>query len=211
MRQFIHIIILLIAATVSLLSCESREENNKAYEVTVQLRHGTVHCDSATLVIVDEDYGRLRVLGGASLKDSTFHFAGHAPQSSIAYIDFVTDSLPYQLYFVLEPTNIDITLEPGQWLIKGGKANQSYQSFLNRHDKLMAERNTLWHKYVRMGTDSTLTWDAERAALRTDSLLQDSLQRITVERIKRGDLASRLIKQRLLHTLTRESLDKLKE
>ena len=210
MRQIIHILLLIVVA-LALLCCESRVESNGAYEVTVKLRHGTVHSDSATLVVVDDDYGRLRILGGASLKDSTFHFAGHTPHPRIAYIDFVTDSLPYQLYFVLEPTSINITLEPGQWLIKGGKGNLSYQSFLNRHAHLTAERDTLWRKYVRMGIDSTLTWDAERAALRTDSLLQDSLQCITVERIKRGDLASRLIKQRLLHTLTRESLDKLKE
>ena len=61
-----------------------------------------------------------------------------------------------------------------------------------------------------MGADSTLTWDQERTALRADSVLQDSIQRITVDRINQGDLVSRLVKQRLMHTLTRESLEQLK-
>lgn len=210
MRLSLLYILLFCLAALSLAGCDSHAGDDGSYRVTVELRHGRLHCDSATLVVVDEDYGRLRLLGGAHVEDSVFTFVGHTPEPRLAYIDFATDSLPLQFYFVLEPTHITITLEPGRWLIKGGKHNQSYQAFLNRHTRLLASRDSLWHKYVSMGSDSTLTWDKERAALRTDSLLQDSLQRITVERINRGDLASCLVKQRLLPTLTRESLDKIK-
>ena len=210
MRLSLLYILLLCLAALSLAGCDSHAGDDGSYRVTVELRHGRLHCDSATLVVVDDDYGKLRLLSGSHLEDSTLTFVGHTPEACIAYIDFVTDSIPYQFYFVLEPTQIGITIEPGRWIIEGGRQNHSYQIFLNRHAHLLASRDSLWNRYLRMGADSTLTWDKERAALHTNSLLQDSLQRITVERINRGDLASRLVKQRLLPTLTRESLDKIK-
>ena len=209
MRHFLFYIIMCLAG-VALLGCDSHVKNDGAFEVKVTLRHVHMGCDSATLVVVDDDYNMLRVLGGAKLKDSTFTFTGHTPTARLAYVDFDTDSIPYQFYFILEPTRVKIDIEARQWTINGGKGNHDYQSFLNQHARIRAQRDSLWLKYTSMGTDSTLTWDAERTALHTDSLLQDSLQRITIERINRGDLVSRLIKQRLLPTLTRESLDKIK-
>ncbi len=198
-------------AGLALLGCVRKAEDDGAYRVTVRLHGGALqHIDSATLLVIDPDYGQQRVLGGARVQDSTLAFAGHVAGAQLAYVDLSSDSLPYQFYFILEPTDITISIGPRHWQIAGGRGNRSYQQFLNRHDRLLSSRDSLWREYVRMGTDSTLTWDAERSSLRLDSLLQDSLQRIIVERINRGDLVSRLIKQRLLPTLTRESLQKIK-
>ncbi|MBR1475404.1 MAG: hypothetical protein IJ613_07520 [Muribaculaceae bacterium] len=207
-RGLVYILIAMVVLTLG--SCHERKRDNNRYRVTVRLTGDTVRCDSGTLVVLDEDYGHLRVLQGARLSNSTLTFSGHFAEACIAYVDFHTDSLPYQFYFILEPCPIDINISPHEWLIKGGRGNLKYQQFLNRCAHLSASRDSLWQAYVRMGADSTLTWNKERAALRADSVLQDSLQRIIVERINRGDLASRLVKQRLLPQLTRESLNKIK-
>ena len=211
MRHLFYSIFLIIGGLL-LTCCEHRAERDGAYEVTVTLHNGRVLTDSATLVMVDDDYELLRVLGGARLQDSSFTFAGHTPVPRIAFIDFVTDSLPYQFFFILEPGKIEIELEPGQWLITStGHKNLAFLSFLDKYQRVERERKALWERYRKMAADSTLTWDKEREAVRADSLLQDSLQRITVERINQGDLVSLLVKQRLMHTLTRESLNQLKK
>ena len=203
--------ILLIFAGLMLTCCEHRLESDGAFEVTVTLHGDSIHTDSATLIMIDDDYDLKRVLGGARLQDSSFTFTGHTPVPRIAYLDFATDSLPFQFYFILEPGKIAIDLQPGSWLITSTQSgNRLLQSFLNKYQHLERERKALWERYQQMGADSTLTWDQERTALRADSVLQDSIQRITVDRINQGDLVSRLVKQRLMHTLTRESLEQLK-
>lgn len=203
--------ILLIFAGLMLNCCEHRLESDGAFEVTVTLHGDSIHTDSVTLIMIDDDYDLKRVLGGARLQDSSFTFTGHTPVPRIAYLDFATDSLPFQFYFILEPGEIAIDLQPGSWLITSTQSgNRLLQSFLNKYQHLERERKALWERYQQMGADSTLTWDQERAALRADSVLQDSIQRITIDRINQGDLVSRLVKQRLMHTLTRESLEQLK-
>ncbi len=180
--------------------------------MTVTLHNGRVLTDSATLVMIDDDYQLLRVLGGSRLQDSSFSFKGHTPVPRIAFVDFVTDSLPYQFYFILDPGKFEINLEPGHWLIKTtSPKNLAFLSFLDKYQRVERQRQALWERYRKMAADSTLTWDKEREVVRSDSLLQDSLQRITVDRINQGDLVSLLVKQRLLHTLTHESLNQLKE
>ncbi|MBR5727105.1 MAG: DUF4369 domain-containing protein [Muribaculaceae bacterium] len=211
MRSFFYSILLILGGLL-LTCCEHRAESDGAFEVTVTLHNGRVLTDSATLVMVDDDYELLRVLDGARLQDSSFSFVGHSAVPRIAFIDFVTDSLPYQFYFILEPGKIEIELEPGHWLIKStGHKNLAFLSFLDKYQRVERQRQALWERYRKMAADSTLTWDKEREAVRADSLLQDSLQRITVDRINQGDLVSLLVKQRLMHTLTHESLKQLKE
>lgn len=211
MRRFIYSLFFIIGGLL-LTCCQHRAERDGAFEVTVTLYNGRVLTDSATLVMIDDDYQLLRVLGGSRLQDSSFSFKGHTPVPRIAFVDFVTDSLPYQFYFILEPGKIEINLEPGHWLIKTtSPKNLAFLSFLDKYQRVERQRQALWERYRKMAADSTLTWDKEREVVRSDSLLQDSLQRITVDRINQGDLVSLLVKQRLLHTLTHESLNQLKE
>lgn len=211
MRQFFYGILLIVGGWL-LTCCDHGPERDGAFEVTVTLHNGRVLTDSATLVMIDDDYKLLRVLGGARLQDSSFTFAGHTPVPRIAFVDFVTDSLPYQFYFILESGKIEIRLEPGHWLIKTtSPKNLAFLSFLEKYQHVEQQRQALWERYRKMAADSTLTWDREREVVRADSLLQDSLQRITVRRINEGDLVSLLVKQRFMPTLTRESLDKLKK
>ena len=211
MRRFFYSLFIIIGGLL-LTCCQHLAERDGAFEVTVTLHNGRVLTDSATLVMIDDDYQLLRVLGGSRLQDSSFSFKGHTPVPRIAFVDFVTDSLPYQFYFILEPGKIEINLEPGHWLIKTtSPKNLAFLSFLDKYQRVERQRQALWERYRKMAADSTLTWDKEREVVRSDSLLQDSLQRITVDRINQGDLVSLLVKQRLLHTLTHESLNQLKE
>lgn len=209
MHRLLYTLLILSGVLWLSTGCQQETEADGAYQVTVSLNNGRVHTDSATLVVVDDDYGKLRVLGGARLRDSAFTFTGHTTDACIAFVDFVTDSLPYQFYFILEPGTTAIKLTPGHWRIVSQGQSQSLFSFMYWRQRIADDRQQLWERYQQMAADSTLTWDKERAVLRRDSLLQDSLQRITVERINRGDLVSRLVKQRLLPTLTRESLERL--
>lgn len=193
-----------------LAGCNHGTDSDGAFEVTVSLHNGRVLTDSATLVVVDDDYGLLRVLGGSRLQDSCFTFTGHSAVPRIAYVDFVTDSLPCQFYFILEPGKIGIELQPGSWIITSAQSgNRQLQLFFNKYQHLEREREALWQHYRQMAADSTLTWEKERAALHADSVLQDSMQRITIDRINQGDLVSRLVKQRMMQTLTHESLKQL--
>lgn len=210
MRAYITYITLLVMLVMS--ACHGRGCEDHEYQVTCTMHRGTIACDSATLLVLDDDYGCLRVLGGAQREDSTFSFVGHTRAAQIAMVRFETDSLPRSFYFILEPTAIHIDIKCDRWIINGGEQNRLYQLFLNRHARLNAQRDSLWRQYVSQGTvDSTLTWNTERQMLDSDSLLQDSLQRITVQRINQGDLPARLIRQRLLPTLTSESLQQLKQ
>ena len=67
-----------------------------------------------------------------------------------------------------------------------------------------------WQEYLDMSADSSLKPDDEGRMVRQDSLLYDSLQRITVERINRGDAVGRIIKERFANQLDKEHMRQLK-
>ena len=61
-----------------------------------------------------------------------------------------------------------------------------------------------------MASDSSLHHDDELYMVRQDSLLNDSLQRITVDLINRGDAVGRIIRQRFGNQLDQEHMRQLK-
>ena len=74
----------------------------------------------------------------------------------------------------------------------------------------MNARIATWQEYLKMAADSSLKRDDEVLMVRQDSLLNDSLQRLTVERINRGDAVSRIIRERYASQLDREHMRMLK-
>ena len=60
----------------------------------------------------------------------------------------------------------------------------------------MDERLATWQEYLNSASDKTLKREDEVRLVARDSVLNDSLQRITVDRINRGDAVGRIIRER---------------
>ena len=177
------------------------------YRVTCNL-DSKIHHDSATLLVLEEDYNRLRVCAAQRSTSGTFTFCGQTDRPKVALIRWDNDSTQ-PFYFVLEPGNINITIEPTRWGITGSRLNSEYQQFANWRKNVMDARVATWQKYLLMAGDKSLKRDDELLMVRQDSLLNDSLQRVTVERINRGDAVGRILRERYASQLDQDHMRQL--
>ena len=113
-------------------------------------------------------------------------------------------------HFVLESGATQINISASSWSSKGSKLNAEYMSYVNQRNNIMNARVATWQEYLSMSADSTLRHEDELLMMRQDSLLNDSLQRITVERINRGDAVARIIRERYGSQLDQEHMRQLK-
>ena len=198
-------ILLQIAA---LTGCDNSRSHGLDYRVTCTVDSKLRH-DSATLLVLEEDYGQLRVCGASRANGGKFTFTGQTDKPKVALIRWDNDSTnPF--YFVLEGGRTDITIRPGAWDIKGSVQNSAYLHYINQRNGIMDSRVATWQEYLNMAADSSLKRDDEQRMVRQDSLLNDSLQRITVQRINRGDAVGRIIRQRYGNQLDQEHMRMLK-
>ena len=79
---------------------------------------------------------------------------------------------------------------------KRREQNAEYLRYVNWRNGIMDARVATWQEYLNMAADSSLTREDEMRMVRQDSLLNDSLQRVTVERINRKDAVGRIIRER---------------
>ena len=182
-------------AALWLTACDKPRPDTR-FAVNVKVA-AELEVDSVSLLVWEEEYGQLRDMGGAALHDGAATIEGvlDAPRAACLHLD----STPF--YFVLEPGTTSLMVKPHQVVVTGGPENHRYLDFVKQQASLTARRQQLWQRYVAMGADSTLTADKEHEMARTDSLLADSLQRITLDAINARHPASRLIAERYLHTL----------
>lgn len=196
-----------LLAIMAMTGCDNHSRGLD-YRVTCtidnQLRH-----DSATLLVLEEAYGQLRVCDACRSTDGTFTFTGQTDRPKVALIRWDNDSTS-PFYFVLESGEIAITIKPGSWDITGSPQNSEYLHYINQRNGIMDSRVATWQEYLNMAADSSLKRDDELRMVRQDSLLNDSLQRITVERINRGDAVGRIIKERYGKALDQEHMRMLK-
>ena len=75
----------------------------------------------------------------------------------------------------------------------------------------MNKRVATWQSYLKAAGDASLTREEELRMVRQDSLLNDTLQRMTVERINRGDAVGRIIRERFAGQLDKEHSRQLKQ
>ncbi len=198
-------VLLQIAA---LTGCDNNGSHGMDYNVTCTVDNKLKH-DSATLLVLEDDYGQLRVCGASRSDNGTFTFTGQTDRPKVAIIRWDNDSTnPF--YFVLEGGNIDIAIRPGSWDIKGSAKNSEYLHYINQRNGITDSRVATWQEYLNMAADSSLKADDELRMMRQDSLLNDSLQRITVERINRGDAVGRIIRERYGKQLDQEHMRMLK-
>ncbi|MBP5560395.1 MAG: DUF4369 domain-containing protein [Muribaculaceae bacterium] len=199
-----RILVLAACAALWLTACDDRRP---ATRYAVQLEVDTVlEVDSVSLLVWEDEYGQLRDMGSAALNNGSATLEGvlDAPRAACLRLD----GTPF--YFVLEPCTMHIAVKPHQVVVTGGPENHRYLDFVKLQASLTAQRQQLWQRYVAMGADSTLTADKELEMARTDSLLADSLQRITLEAINARHPASRIIAERYLHTLDSLHLQQLR-
>lgn len=192
---------------LALTGCDNTPSGSD-YKVTCKLEIRQRH-DSATLLVLEEDYNKLRVCGAGRLSSDSITFTGQTDKPRVAMIRWDNDSTQ-PFYFVLEGGDIGITISDGSWSITGSRANNEYQHYINHRNGIMDARVATWQQYLKMGADSTLTRDDEQRMARQDSLLNDSLQRITVERINQGDAVGRIIRERYGAQLDKQHLRQLK-
>ena len=195
------------AMAALLASCDKHDQAQN-YQLNITLDNKLRH-DSATLMVLEEEYNQLRVCGTAQAKDGTFTFTGQTDKPKVALIRWDNDSVnPF--YLVLESGNIDVTIKSDHWDITGSPLNSAYLHYINQRNGIMNARVATWQEYLKMAADSSLKHEDEVLMVRQDSLLNDSLQRITVELINRGDAVGRIIRERYAHQLDQEHVRMLK-
>ena len=178
------------------------------YQVTCRL-DGTAPHDSATLLVLEEDYNKLRVCGTARAANGTFSFTGQTDRPRVALLRWDNDSTT-PFHFVLEPGHIDITIATGSWNITGSRMNTDYQHFVNQRNSIMKTRADVWQEYLQHAADHSLKREDERRLVARDSVLNDSLQCLTVDRINRGDVVGRIVRERFARQLDQEHMRMLK-
>lgn len=180
----------------------------RSYTVTCSL-DGQMKRDSATLLVLEEDYHKLRVCGTARAHEGRFTFKGQTEGPKVALLRWGNDTTrPF--HFVLEAGNIALDIKPGSWRVTGSAQNRDYMRFVNQRNAIVNARVALWQDYLKAAENSTLKRDDELRMVRQDSLLNDSLQRITVERINRGDAVARIIRDRYASQLDQQHMRRLK-
>lgn len=180
---------------LALTGCGNRHNaSGTDYTVTCRL-DGVAQHDSATLLVLEEDYHQLRVCGAARLQDGSCSFNGQIDEPKVALIRWDNDTVE-PFYFVLEAGDIHVTLKPGSWDITGSPMNSRYLHYINQRNAIMDSRLNTWQEYLKQAADKSLTRAEEMRLVKQDSLLNDSLVRLTREHIDRGDAVGRIIRER---------------
>ena len=189
------------------MACDKARQS-KSFTVTCQFNPDSLARDSVKLSIVDGNGKRLIKLDCATAKNGQCRFAGEILDPHVAVLTFDSVNTPY--YFILEPGQIAISFDTTTYHIQGGKQNDDLQKFLTTHADLARGRQYLHEQYVALADSGVLTLKQERQMALADSVLNDSLQHITVRFIQRNDAAASIVKEMFIGTLTRQSIETLK-
>ena len=208
MKKSIIIILLLGAFLTAMLPGCSNGNSEMDYSVTITLDNQMQH-DSATLLVLEEGYNKLRSCGTMGKTGDSFVFTGQTDVPRVAVIHWDNDSTK-PFYFVLESGVTHISVAPNSWSVTGSEQSAEYLRYVNQRNAIMNLRVATWQEYLNMASDSSLKRDDELRMVRQDSVLNDSLQRITVERIKRGDAVGRIVRERYGQQLDQEHMRMLK-
>ena len=195
--------------TVALLAgcVESLDKSHYRVECKISPELGT---DSVSLMLMMSDYNSVFHVATVALDNASqaFVFEGNIEEPTIAYLKFSNDTTP--LIFVVEPGVIEIDITPTGLVISGGDANHEYMTYLKARKSLVGERQKLHQEYLsHVAHDSTINVVLERQYFARDSVLIDSLERITVDAINRGNAASAIIFDRYVNALSGKNLQNI--
>ena len=204
----IYLWVVSAAVLTAMLAGCSHENSVMDYSVTIILDN-TLHHDSATLLVMEEEYNQLRLIESAAVNNGELTFTGQIDKPKVAVLRWDNDSTK-PFHFVLESGATQINISASSWSSKGSKLNAEYLRYVNQRNSIMNARVATWQEYLKMAADSSLKRDDERLMVQQDSLLNDSLQRITVERINRRDVVGRIIREHYGQQLDQEHMRMIK-
>lgn len=207
MKHFSRLIFAFIAIAIMITGCGQRLSHT-SYRLECSISDD-VAPDSVALMILNDSYGKVVYHMSTVARDSltgAFVFEGQIEQPSVAYLKFGNDSTSLFL-FVLEQGDSKISISSHGLQVSAGEINHQYMEYLKKRRDILAARQDVHNEYRKMALpDSLVSIAQEQQFLRRDSLLCDSLQRITLNAINRGNAASRIIYDRYVETLTRRYL-----
>ena len=192
MKNIVHYIVVFLM--LALCAC-----SKSCPDFTVQCSFTDVKTDSITLFVLEDDYGMMRMAGGVAVLDGKAQLRGQLDAPVIAMLKINKVDAPF--YFILEPGVTTIQFERGCTLVWGGEINHMYADFEQRREQLLQQRVANRKQYMKLVADSSLTQVQELCMMKTDSVLCDSVQRITVNIINGGDLVGKLVSQQYAATL----------
>ena len=183
--------------------------NDSPYNLTCSIDK-TIAPDSVSLFLLEDDYNRVYKVATVAVDSAAgaFLFDGQIEKPCVAFFKFSNDSTPF--YFVLEQGETLVNITPHSVTVTGDENNHEYFGFLKQRAALLAARRVVLERYRNTVTsDSLISMSIEHKFLAQDSLLADSLERITLAAINRGTLSSRIILERYVNELRPEYLKKV--
>jgi hypothetical protein len=168
-------------------------------DYTVQCSFTSVKTDSVTLYVLEEDYGMMRDAGGAKVKGGKARLRGQLDAPVIAMLKMSGVEKPF--YFILEPGLTTMEFGRDFTLVQAGALNHAYACYEQLREQLLQQRADNRKQYLKLAGDSTLTQAQEMKLMRKDSVLCDSVQRMTVTTINEGGLVGTLVRHQYAATL----------
>lgn len=207
MKCFARVVIALVAVC-GLVSCVERlDHTHYRLECEVDSSLGT---DSVSLFLLEDAYNRICHVATVA-RDTvagSFVIEGQIEQPCVAMLKFSNDSTPF--YFVLQQGVTTIGIGARSLVVSGGDINHEYMAYLKARNSLLAMRRAVRAQYLSAAApDSIISLSDERRFAMRDSLLADSLERVTLEAINRGNAASRIIFDRYVGILRPARLRKV--
>ena len=206
MKQLLQLLFAFFAL-MAVTGC-SQQLNHTSYRLECTISDELAP-DSVSLMIFNNCYGKMACHLATVARDSTtgaFIFEGQIEQPCVAYLKFDNDSTSLFL-FVLEQELSNISISGKGLMISAGELNHEYMGYLKKRQAMIAAREQVREEYLKLAApDSVISIAQERQFMQRDSMLCDSLQRITLAAINRDNPASRIIYDRYVETLSRHYL-----
>lgn len=180
---------------VVLISCTADKEN----EFRVSCTFDGIRTDSVTLFVIEDDYNMMREASAASKADGKVTLVGQIDAPVIALLKMNGVDKPF--YFILEPGSTSLHFGREYTLAEGGDLNHVYATYERLRETIQSSRLQNRKEYMKHVADSTLTSTLERKMQRMDSVLCDSVQRVTVDIINQGGPVGRLVKEQYFGSL----------
>lgn len=209
MKNLLSIVIVVATLWITTGCVERLSDSHYKVECSIDK---SLRTDSVALFLLEDAYNRVYHASTVGLDSASgaFVFEGQVEQPCVAFLKFSNDSTPF--YFVLEHGESHIAIGTNGVVFTGGNLNHEYFDYLKTRGSIMATRKALHSQYLQLAApDSIVNIEQERQFAQQDSLLADSLDRVTLAMINRGNQASRIVLERFVNTLSPASLKVLNQ
>ena len=199
--------ILLYMALFALIGVSCQKKRSQVCEIAIDVSKDAN--DSISVFCYEPDYNRSRIIFTGRVDNGHLLLADNDNTGvpHVAYFVCGDDSVAH--YFVLEPGSVKINIEKDIIRIEGSRSNYELFSFRRHINAIDSERLRLQENYLKDVCDSVLTQSAEEIAFKRDSVLSDSIQRLLVMRIGRGDAVARILKEQYSTRRSSDSWNKI--